>query len=234
MSMELGSRGARAGNEDSTALREFEGALHTLRSARCVFLLFLILSLLIHAAAFSAVKWGNILPAASTGVQEPPVASQPASAPAAASTADAAVREAVVRSLLRTVLPLTEFVGQVSCALLAICYLTSSLVCMAGGLGGIRGSLSAFFWILVLLALLFPWARWLGGVQVPGIYITEAELTGLPTGPMARLPEVLLYARFLGYPALALVIALLGNARYGRAIRLVRLQIEARLQIRPM
>jgi hypothetical protein len=233
--MELGSRGARAGAEDSTALRELENALGTLRTARCVFLLFLILSLLIHAAAFSAVKWGNVLPAPSARTQPAPgTATQAAGAPAATQTADAAVREAVVRSLLRIVLPVTEFVGQVSCALLAVCYLTSALVCLIGGLGGVRGSLAAFFWILVLLALLFPWARWLGGIQVPGIYVTEAELTRLPTGPMERLPEVLFYARFLGYPALALVIALLGNARYGRAIRLVRLQIEARLQTRPM
>jgi hypothetical protein len=85
-----------------------------------------------------------------------------------------------------------------------------------------------------LLALLFPWARWLSGTQIPGVYLTFTELTAFPRSFNGILPEVLAYVRFLGYPLLALIIVLVANGRYARGYRLVRRHLESRLQVRPI
>ncbi|MBN1511405.1 MAG: hypothetical protein JXB13_05275 [Phycisphaerae bacterium] len=234
MNSDFSGRSTKLSVEEQATLRDYEGALRTIRGARGVFLLFLILSLLVHLAAFASVRWGNILGAAAqveAGIAstQPGVESQEASEP------DKAGRTAMVANLIELLLPLAEFVGQVSCALLALCFLASAQVCLAGGLGGVRGSLSAFFWMLVLLALLFPWARWFHGeYQVPGVFLAFAELKDYKPESPNTLTQVLSYLRFLGYPLLALLIAFVGDSRYGRGYRLVRRHLEARLQVRPI
>jgi hypothetical protein len=214
-------------------LRDFESALRTIRSARGVFVTLLVLSLLIHVTAFAAVRWGHVLEA--TQAVETGIAA--AGAERVTETPEETEEvgnTAFVASLIELGLPLAEFIGQVSCALLAFCFLASAQVCLAGGLGGVRGSLSAFFWVLVMLALLFPWARWLSGTQIPGVYLTFLELTQFPESFDRVLPEVLSYVRFLGYPLLALIIVLVANGRYSRGYRLVRRHLESRLQVRPI
>jgi len=137
---------------------------------------------------------------------------------------------------IELVMPLAEFVGQVSCGALVLCYLLAANVALSGRLGGVRGSISAFFWMVVLLALLFPWDRWLGDlrgqVQVPGVYLAFDEVRDLPAEFPDVLTEVLHYLRYLGYPLLAFVIAAVGDRRYARGHRLAQRQIEARLNVR--
>ncbi len=234
MNSDFSGRSTKLSVEEQATLRDYEGALRTIRGARGVFLLFLILSLLVHVAAFCAVRWGDVLGAAKT--TESRIASTaPAEPESAGLEAEKAGRSAMVASLIELLLPLAEFVGQVSCALLALCFLASAQVCLAGGLGGVRGSLSAFFWMLVLLALLFPWERWFHGeYQVPGVFLSFAELKDYTPEFSSRLTHVLSYVRFLGYPLLALLIAFVGDGRYGRGYRLVRRHLEARLQVRPI
>ncbi len=233
MNTEIPIRSAKATAEEHAMLRDFESALRTIRSARGVFVTLLILSLLIHVAAFAAVRWGHVLEATQAVANGITAAgAQPVTDTAEES--EEVGHTAFVANLIQLVLPLTEFVGQASCALLAFCFLASAQVCLAGGLGGVRGSLSAFFWILVMLALLFPWARWLSGTQVPGVYLTFLELKRFPQSFPSLLPEVLAYLRFLGYPLLALLIVFVANSRYSRGYRLVHRHLETRLQVRPI
>jgi hypothetical protein len=134
------------------------------------------------------------------------------------------------------VLPLAEFVGQISCLMLLVCYLVASNVALSGRLGGVRGSLAAFFGVLVVFAILFPWDRWMGGLrghmQVPGVYFTIDEVTNIPTEFAGRVPEVLHYVRYLGYPLLALIIVFVADRRFARGYRLAQRQIAARLNVR--
>ena len=137
--------------------------------------------------------------------------------------------------LVKMILPLAEFVGQVACGALLLCYLLNANVALSGRLGGVRGSLSAFFWMLVVLVLLFPWHRWLGEgsgqMQIPGVYLTFEEVTHLPTEFADWPARVLHYVRFLGYPLLVLLIAVVGDRRYARGCRLAQRQVEARLRV---
>ena len=220
-------------------LQDHFAALGSIRAARGVFLLILVLSLLVHLGAYSAAKWGGILRPLEVIQQRLAMPTTvPATAPATkpAFDADAAGKFSNWYYLTELMLPLAEFLGQVSCALLTVAFLFATLVALSGGLGGVRGSIAAFFWTLVLLAMLFPWSRWLGGegdlIQVPGVYYTFAELRNIPTGFHTQLAEVLHYVRYLGYPLLALLIALTGNARFARGYRLVQRHLESRLKMK--
>ncbi|MCP4589735.1 MAG: hypothetical protein GY842_03235 [bacterium] len=216
-------------------LQDYSAALRTIRGARGVFLLILILSVLLQVGAYAAARWGNVL-------QPLPVLQKQLAAPAdaevAALPADPETAEtfSTYYYLIELTLPLSEFLGQVSCGLLTLSFLFAALVCLSGGLGGVRGSISAFFWMLVLLALLFPWSRWLAGggegVQVPGVYYTFAELVRLPLEFRDWLHEVLHYVRYLGYPLFALIIAFTSDRRFSRGYRLVQRHLEAQMKVK--
>ncbi|MCK4658928.1 MAG: hypothetical protein KAV82_05345 [Phycisphaerae bacterium] len=218
-------------------LQDYSGALRTIRASRGVFLLILILSLLLHVGAYCATRWGGLLqPVVVEEVQEQ--IAHTSAEPAHSVTPDA---ETIAMFsnwyyLTELTLPVTEFFGQVCCGLLTICFLFAALVCLSGGLGGVRGSIAAFFWTLLLLALLFPWERWLGTVphseQIPGIYFTFKELCQMPQEFPNMIGEILHYARFLGFPLLALLIAFIADRRYARGYRLVQRHLESRLNVK--
>lgn len=216
-------------------VEDYGSALRTIRAARVVFLLVLVFSLLIHIGAYAAVRWGGILgPRDQTRIQlDTPGAEITASA---LPDADKAERSSGWHRTFEILLPLGEFLGFVCCALLALCFLLTANVCLSAGLGGVRGCISAFFWTLVLLALLFPWGRWLdqrvGGVQVPGVYSTLEEFRRIPATFPDTTSQVLHYVRFLVYPLLALYILLMGNSRFARGSRLVQRHLETRTAAR--
>jgi hypothetical protein len=218
-------------------LQDYSAALGTIRAARGVFLLILVLSLLVHVAAYSAARWGHLLEPL-TQLQEPRPPSVPASTPAAklASGAEKAPLYSIWYYVVESALPLAEFLGQVSCVLLAVSFLFAALVCLSGGLGGVRGSIAAFYWTLVLFVLLFPWGRWLatspGAGQVPGVYYTVTQLRELSSVFPDRIQEVRHYLRFLGYPLLALLIILTADSRFRGGCRLVQRHLESCLRMR--
>jgi hypothetical protein len=96
----------------------------------------------------------------------------------------------------------------------------------------VRGCISAFFWTLVVLALLFPWGRWLGdaagGLQVPGVYASFDELRNIPNSFTSTTQQVLHYARYLLYPVLVLFLLLVANSRFARGSRLVQRHLATR------
>lgn len=214
-------------------LQDYSAALKTIRAARGVFLLILILSLLLHIGAYSAAHWGGVLAPLPEMEEQLATATDASTVTPDAETAKTFSNWYHSMSLL---LPLTEFLGEVSCGLLTLSFLFSALVCLSGGLGGVRGNIAAFFWILVLMALLFPWGRWLGSapntVQIPGVYFTFDELCRLPAEFHTRLDQVLHYLRYLGYPLLALLIAFTGDRRYSRGYRLVQRHVESRMNVK--
>ncbi len=214
--------------------QDYSGAMRTIRAARRLFLLLLVLSLLTHGAVYGLARWTQLL-SATEAVQQEVQAPAPAEAPGTIELEEPAEQFARLYYLTKMLLPLSEFVGQVSCGILLFCYLLAANVALSGRLGGVRGSLSAFFWMLVLLALLFPWHRWLGEapgrVQIPGVYMTFEEATNLPTDFTDWPAQIIHYVRFLGYPLLVLLIALVGDRRYAKGYRLAQRQVEARLQV---
>ncbi|MCP4251453.1 MAG: hypothetical protein GY778_30830 [bacterium] len=226
----------RKSDPDSESTQDYAGAMRTIRAARGLFLLLLILSLLLQIGVYCAAHWTQVLEPAQAAQTEIAAPTEGA-APAAAELAQDGNEEfATIYYVLELVMPLSEFVGQISCGALLLCYLLATNVALSGRLGGVRGSVSSFFWMVVLMALLFPWGRWLGDlagqVQVPGVYATFGEMANLPAEFADRTHQVLHYARHLGFPVLALLIALVGDRKYAKGYRLAQRQIEARLNVR--
>ena len=215
---------------------DYSGAIKTVRGARSVFLLLLILSLLAHIGIYCAARWTNVLQTTET-VKAEIEAPSPEVAHGTIDLEEPVEELSRAYYAIELALPLTEFIGQISCGALLLCYLLAVNVALSGRLGGVRGSISAFFWTVVLLALLFPWDRWLGGlrdqIQVPGVYFSFAEIKDLPTEFAGKVVQVLHYVRFLGYPVLALIIALVGDRRYAKGFRLAQRQVEAHLNVKP-
>lgn len=211
-------------------LDDYAAALSTIRAGRSVFLLVLILSFVLNIGVYCAARWGKLIGPVDEGQTSRHVATEydsPSTQPTTAGTS------AILSGTARLGLPLVEFLGPVCCALLALCYLLATNVFLVGGLGGVRGSVSAFFWILALMAFLFPWGRWFGeasGVpQIPGVYLSFDELLTMPSSFRDRTHEILHHIRHLGYPVLALMALLIADRRFASGYRQARRQLDSRL-----
>ena len=214
-------------NESQVAgLLDHLDALGSVRAAHAVFFLLVLLALLTQIVLYCAVRFEGV---------KTPEGGEPAAAVAptqVAGSCDAAEPESTAawRQAIAVLVPLSRFLGLVAACLLIISYLIGLNICLAGRLGGARGLTSAFFWSVLLLALLFPWQHLLLGatVQVPGVFYSFGDLQELavaaPSGMIANLEH---YTRYLGYPVLAILIALVACLRFTRANRDIRRRIES-------
>ncbi len=219
--------------------QDYAGALQTIASARSLFLLLLLLSLLTHVGLYSVARWkpqwvGLTPPTAEAAPAEGEADEQPLRALAEAggeATIDPAARG---WPALEALLPVSAFIGLASGILLLFCYLLSVNVALSGRLGGVRDTLAALIWMAVVLLLMLPWGAWFGswGIQIPGVYVTAEDVVTVPTQFDDRTAEVIHNVRYLGYPLLVLVIAVVGDRRYARGYRLAGRQIESRLAVR--
>ena len=170
-----------------TVLRDYLTAVLSVRRARTVFLIIVVLSLLVHMGAYGAARWGHQLTQKVKQVQEdrelhsvsipdtaPATQSAAGSAaartvkpkPAEKSAAAASTRPAAGddgklfhEDLIRVILPLARLAGLAASGLLMLTYLIGVNICLGGRMGGICHSTSAFFWSIALLALLVPWSN---------------------------------------------------------------------------
>jgi hypothetical protein len=221
---------------DSDSFQDYTGALNTIRSARAWFFLILMLSLLTHLTAYGGSRWGHVFDASKTVESTTSSTASPELISQEETSEKVLVHPNRWYDAAELVLPLAEFLGQLSCFALLVCYLLASNIALSGRLGGVRGSLNAFFGVLVVFAILFPWERWFGGLQghgqIPGVYFTLGEVTHIPTEFANRLGEILHYVRYLGYPLLAVIIVFVADRRYAKGYRLAQRQIAARLNVR--
>ncbi|HUW81433.1 MAG TPA: hypothetical protein VMZ31_01405 [Phycisphaerae bacterium] len=214
-------------NESQVAgLLDHLDALGSVRAAHAVFFLLILLALLTQIVLYCAVRFEGVLTAEGGG----PVAATATTQ--AARPSDAVDSDSTVawRQAIAVLVPLSRFLGLIAACLLVISYFIGLNVCLAGRLGGARGMTSAFFWSVLLLALLFPWQHLLLGatVQVPGVFYSFEDLQQLasssPSGMIANIEH---YTRYLGYPVLAILIALVACLRFVRASRDIRRRIES-------
>jgi hypothetical protein len=214
-------------NESQVAgLLDHLDALGSVRAAHAVFFLLILLALLTQIVLYCAVRFEGVLTAEGG---EPVVATATTQA---AGLSDAVDSDSTVawRQAIAVLIPLSRFLGLIAACLLVVSYFIGLNVCLAGRLGGARGMTSAFFWSVLLLALLFPWQHLLLGatVQVPGVFYSFDNLQQLaaaaPSGMIANLEH---YTRYLGYPVLAIRIALVACLRFVRASRDIRRRIES-------
>ncbi len=127
------------------------------------------------------------------------------------------------------ILPLTRFIGMAATGMLIMTHLIGVNICLAGRMGGICHATSAFFWSVVLAALLFPWGHLVPGMSftIPDAFFDldqlRAGLMHLPSDPWGY---VLHYGQFLGVPILAILAALASGVRFSQAYQQVRQAVE--------
>ncbi len=136
---------------------------------------------------------------------------------------------------LAVFLPVARFAGLAAGVLLILTYLVGINICLGGRMGGICHATSAFFWSIVLVALLFPWRDLVPGttIELPDAFFGLEQLRqGLDNLPYDALSAVLHYGRFFGCPILALLAGVVSGVRFGMGYRQVRKAVEPLIQMK--
>jgi len=137
--------------------------------------------------------------------------------------------------VFRIVLSGTRFLVMVFVALLAMTLVLGVMVSLVGRLGGVAALLSAFFWTLLLLALLTPWQQIMQEFFSPGFLFGLDELvrwTGQVRSAWGAQDVGLwniavYYVRFAALPLITLAILALIQIKCVRGFRRMALQSVA-------
>ena len=203
-------------------------AFRSVKAGKNVFMWILLAMILIQLAAFILVEFAGVLDA----MYSPQVApargatTQEIGAQAEAK-AEATEPAAIWQTAMMWVLPTTTFIGLIVALLAVLTLMFAVKLAIVGRLGGIPGFMSAFYWSLILLAMVTPWQQILSGSVACGALFNLGELTR--EAKMVR-PEwgaedagltrwILYYTRFIGYPVLALIVQLLVMSKFSRGYR---------------
>jgi len=207
--------------------RDSLSALTSIRKWKSFFLLLAVLCLATHAVAWAAVrfKWVPAAPR-SAAVDAESAATQP----------DEGDRRQAEKAwnAMRVALPTTEFVGRLSALLLCLSLLMAVQIALVGRLP-VAGIVQAFFWSLIVLALLMPWERLAPtSTRLPGVFtdVAALEMPDEVAGAPSSLSGVVAPLRFVGYPLLAVLILLFANSRFHRSFREALAQPGANIPMR--
>jgi hypothetical protein len=209
------------------------------RAKNALFLLLMAMLALQMAVFFVARLTNHVIPAAGDTSLASTVS--PTTAPSATTQSSATVATPATASetgnhnspfagqVLRYVTALIDFLGILMIIVLAMVILLIAKIMLVGRLIGVAQVTSAFIWCVFLVVLLFPWQAFLqntdftGDFKIPGVLYTWPELIhptlgakfqGLPTDQTA-----LRWARFVGFPALAMILLLVVQAKSSRGLR---------------
>lgn len=245
----------------ATQPAEFLTAMRSVKTAKNVFLVLVLLAILVQLAAVIAVRWGGVIDNASavqtaTETPPPPTANEPRDEMAAEPPADAEAAAQPAEDTappakdtkhesepggneaaelwyvtLTWLLPGSKFVLVVATSILVVILMFATLLAINARASGVAGIVSAALWSLLLLAIITPWQQVLNTTVACGATFNFGELIARSQAIIQRwgasgpslLEQILYYARFLAYPALALLVwlvILLKFARgYGRMLR---------------
>jgi hypothetical protein len=132
-----------------------------------------------------------------------------------------------VVDLLKYCMGVIEFAGVCMGLLLMVDLLVALNIVLAGRLGGAVHLVRALVWSTIAAILLFPWQAFLANEQftssafkIPGVLYTWQELTVRARWNSASLniwQALLFWARFVGFPAAAVVVLAAVQFHSGRA-----------------
>jgi hypothetical protein len=206
---------------------DYADAMITARRAKNALVLLLLLFLLVQLALFFLIRF-DVLPLDTT------VGST------VATTMPAAVSNINWSDVLHYVLGLTTFLGVTLTIVLSFVVLLITNIMLVGRLIGVGRVTVAYIWCLVLLVLLFPWQSFLNNAgltpdqvtfKIPGVLCTWAELS--QNAHFSNQPlnfAILKWARFVGFPLLAVLILLRIQVKSNRGIRLALGEEDVNLQ----
>jgi len=211
-------------------------AFRSTRAAKNCFMLLIALAIIAQLAAFAGVYWGNVIdelyrPAKMT--------TQPAGAPnltasqpdrdssrakllTQPATAKMVESATLWKELLHWGLPTAKFIAFVACLLAVMTLMLAVKVAIIGRFGGVGDFTSAFFWSIVLLAIVTPWQQVLGGGFAAGAMYNLRELTDMtaqvkPSWGAANvglLDQMLYFLRFAGFAGFALLVWLVVMVKF--------------------
>jgi hypothetical protein len=213
---------------------DYADAMMIARRAKSGLFFLLLLMLLVQIGTFFVARMTNYLaPEQTTPSMSITIAPAaiPATMPAMSATTQPAVQGAtrMAGPTLQYVTSLIDFFGIVLVIVLAVVLLLITTIMLVGRLIGVAQVTSAFVWCVFLGILLFPhqtfWqdVDFSNGFKIPGVLYTWAELMDSKAGARfvagADLQSVLHWARFVGWPVVALIVLLMVQAKSSRGLR---------------
>jgi hypothetical protein len=204
------------------------------RAKNTIFLLLMAMLALQIVTFFVARMTNHVIPAATDTSLASTVS--PTTAPSSATTqASSAVAETgnhtstLAGQVLRYVTALIDFLGILLIIVLAMVILLIAKIMLVGRLIGVAQVTSAFIWCVFLVVLLFPWQAFLqntdftGDFKIPGVLYTWSELTHPTLGAKFQgldpYQTALRWTRFVGAPAVAMILLLVVQAKSSRGLR---------------
>jgi hypothetical protein len=159
----------------------------------------------------------------------------------------------VLATGLQYVTNLIDFLGITMAAVLAVVLLMVTLILLVARLIGVSHVTSAFIWSIVLVFLLFPWQAFLihddraradAGVsaavdvspqpsfKIPGVLYTWPELVSDARFDASRWESATLkWARFVGFPVLAMIILITVQSKSGRGMKFALGESDVQVEI---
>lgn len=191
---------------------DYADSLMSTRAAKNILVLILVVMLLAQLALFFLVRFDVI-----------------SLVPPATATTQPAVNWL---QFLHYGIGITAFLGVTMSVVLCFVLLLIVNIMLVGRLLGAGRVTSAFIWSLVLLVLLFPWQSFLNNVgltpdqatfKIPGVLYTYFELIDPQLGAKFQSTPatiaILKWSRFVVFPAIAIFILLIIQAKSTRGLR---------------
>ena len=232
---------------------DYADAMMTARRAKNWLFILLLLVLLTQLTIFFLLRFkvlrldGDVSVTVPTGVDaaatQPEGATQPsdaASQPVAASArVETATKSFGVPDILRYVIPVTDFLGITLLVVLTVVLLLIVMIMLVGRLIGVSHVTSAFIWCVLLAVMVFPWQAFLRDSAFtsrewvfPGALYTWEELRrDYSFENLSAAQSVLKWARFAGFPILALLLLLMVQAKSSRGLKFALGESEVQVEV---
>jgi len=201
---------------------DYADALLTARRSKNVIALLLLLLVLLQLAVFLSLKFW-IGP---EGVEKLLAVGSPATQVVAELTTKPASPPPLV-DLFKYVSSASMLLGLILSVLLSLSLLLIAHIMLVGRLIGVSSVISSVVLSLLLMLILFPWQTLLvtqnlsnGNFVFPGVFYSWSEVAARAhSTPANALEQVLYWARFVGWPMLAILLVLRIQIRSGRGLR---------------
>lgn len=192
-------------------LTDYVQAMKPVKRFKNLFLLLILLSLLFQTNSFVLLEFTHALessPSAPPPKADDDSGETTAEAPKRISATSPA-GEAYLHAM-EWLLPITKFASMVCGLLLAISLLFAALLSLTANGRGTPQLIGAFFWSLILLAMLIPWQQVYAASVACGVMFNASELMRardlFHVGAQTFQDQLFFYGRFLAYPAAVLAV----------------------------
>lgn len=195
-------------------LTEYVQAMTTVKRFKNLFLLLILLSLLFQANTFVMLEFTEVLDSpGETQLDEDEMEESEIPADIVEPKSGGPSFAEVYRKTMFWALPVTKFVALAMGTLLVVAMMYAGALSLLGRGHGTAQLIGAFFWSLILLAMLIPWQQVYSASIACGALYNSMELIQaydlFHTSEPTAWDTVFFYGRFLAYPALAFLVWLI-------------------------